>query len=323
MIIVYNNLQDNNQKFNISSDDFIDIMGNEKWSESELVEFAIKFNGKAVESNEMDIDELATSLLGISDVLVGANALIHGSYSKMLVKVRSSFRPGSFIVDIASFFTSDGIQALVNITSLVGLMGGTGTLIWLFKHTNGKKILTKKKVEGNNYEITVKDSENPIIVNGDVISLYESASIRQGLIKLVHPLENEGISDITFLKNEKECEKILRDERGCFSPLDNESTESKEDVDYFLITQSNFEGKQTGWRVSFGDSAISTYITDDFAVKILDEDFLEKVKNQEIIISNEGTTIRAQYKKTIQRLERLSVKWEILNVLEIYSGTCK
>ena len=202
-------------------------------------------------------------------------------------------------------------------------MGGTGTLIWLFKHTNGKKILTKKKVEGNNYEITVKDSENPIIVNGDVISLYESASIRQGLIKLVHPLENEGISDITFLKNEKECEKILRDERGCFSPLDNESTESKEDVDYFLITQSNFEGKQTGWRVSFGDSAISTYITDDFAVKILDEDFLEKVKNQEIIISNEGTTIRAQYKKTIQRLERLSVKWEILNVLEIYSGTCK
>ena len=309
-----------NTNFNISLGNLVDVMNNEKWGKSELVEFTVKYNGKAVESNEMDIDELATSLLGISAVLEEANTIIHGSYSTMFVKVRSSFKSGSFIVDIASFFTSDGITALVNITSLIGFIGlggGAGTLIWLFKRTKGKKILTKKQIQGDNYEITVENSDSPTIINGDVLVLYENASVREALRKVTYPLNNKGISDITFLKNGKECEKISRDEREYFTLLDKESIDTKEDIDDFLITQSNFEGKQTGWRVSFGDSALSDKKSNDFPVKILDEDFLQKVKEQKIIISNEGTIIKARYKKTTQKLERLNVSWEVLEILKI------
>ena len=294
----------------------VDVMDNEKWSKSKIVEFTVKFNGKAVESNAMDAEELATSLLGISAILEESNTILNGQYSKMVVKVRSSFRPGSFIVDIATFFTSTGIEAAVNIESVIGFIGGVSTLIWFFRHTKGEKILTKKQVKGNNYEITVKNSDNTIIINGDVVRLYEDASVRRGLANVVEPLKNEGISDISFLKNEIECEKILRDERKYFSLLDTEPVDKKEDVDYFLITQSNFEGKQTGWRLSFGDSALSAK-PDDFPVRILDDDFLQKVNGRETIISNEGTIIKARYRKETQKLERLRVNWVILEILEV------
>ena len=147
--------------------------------------------------------------------------------------------------------------------------------------------------------------------------LYENASVREAARKVTFPLNNKDISDITFLKNEKEGEKILRNEREYFTLLDKESIDTKEDVDDFLITQSNFEGKQTGWRVSFGDSALSDRKSNDFPVKVLDEKFLQNVKEQNIIISNEGTIIKARYKKVTQKLERLSVNWELLEILKI------
>ncbi|HUV03421.1 MAG TPA: hypothetical protein VMW67_08330 [Desulfobacteria bacterium] len=305
--------------FNDGNEVLIDVMDNKQWGKSQTVEFTVKFNGDAVELNEMDADELATSLLGISMVLEEANTILNGRYSKMFVKVRSSHKPpASFIIDIASFFTSESINAFVNIPNIIGftsLLGGA--LIWLFKRTKGEPVLTKKEVEGNNYEITVNNSDNPIIINGDVLTLYESASVRKGLVDMVYPLKNEGISDITFLENEKEREKILRDEQEYFSLLDTESVDIKEDIDYFLITQSNFEGKQTGWRVSFGYSTVSAKKTYDFPVRILDNDFLQEVKEGKRIISNDGTIIKARYRKEIQKLERLRVNWEILEVLEI------
>ncbi len=307
-----------NNKFNIQHENIIDVVNNERWSKSEIVRFTIKFDGEAMKSNEIDADELATSLLGLSAVLEESNTIINGSYSQMIVKVRGSFNPGSFEVDIATFFTSNGIHAVVNILQLLGFIsGGSYSLIWFFRRTKGEKIRNKKQVQGNNYEVTVNNSDSPLIINGDVLSLYEDAPMRESLRKVIYPLNNKGISDITFSKNDEVHEKILREEREYFTLLDKESINEKEDVDYFLITQANFDGKQTGWRLSFGESAATTKNKNDFPVKILDDDFLYKVKVKKIIISSEDTIIKAKYKKTTQKLERLSVNWDILKILKI------
>ncbi len=213
-----------NTNFNIHLNNLISVVNDEKWSKSKLDEFTVKFNGKAVENNVMDAEELATSLLGISTILEESNSILNGQYSKMIVKVRSSFKPGSFIVDMVSFFSSDGITAIVNIGSIIGFMGGAGTLLWFFRKTKGEKILTKKQVQGNNYETTVNNSDNTITINGDVLMLYESAPIREALIKVAYPLiNNKDISDITFMRNGVECEKISRDEKEYFTLLDKES----------------------------------------------------------------------------------------------------
>jgi len=165
-------------------------MGDSK--KSELIEFAVKFSGKAVESNEMDANEVATSLLGLSNAIETANSILNDSDSKISVKVRGSFRPGSFIIDIASFFSphfiqavfnSGNIETISNVTNILGFVGagayGVGavtyrTLIWFYKQTKGKKILTKKSLDGDNCEITVEGRDSPITVNVNIVKLYES-----------------------------------------------------------------------------------------------------------------------------------------------------
>lgn len=134
---------------------------------SELIEFAIKYNGKAVESNEMDANELATSLLGLSNAIEDANSILNNSDLKIFVKVRASFRPGSFIVDIASFFTPSVVQAffdsgniatVANVTQILGFVGTCGigaashkTLIWLYKQK-----VRKSSQKNHLMEIVVK-----------------------------------------------------------------------------------------------------------------------------------------------------------------------
>jgi len=56
-----------------------------------------------------------------------------------------------------------------------------------------------------------------------------------------------------------------------------------------------------GWRLSFGVSSSSRNKINDFPVKMLDENFLQKVLRRELIISNEGTIIEAKYRKKCQR----------------------
>lgn len=307
-----------NNNFNIQYDNLVEVVNNEKWSKPELIGFTISYDGEATKSNEIDADELATSLLGLSSVLQESNTILNGNYSKMLVKVQGEFKPGSFEVDIATFFTSDGINAAVNIVELLGFVGGGSfSLIKLFRYTKGKKILTKNQLEGNNYEVTVNNSDAPIIINGDVITLYESASVHRSFKQVVSPLNNQDMSDIIFMTNDEVCENISRDEREYFTLLDKESLDEKEDIDYFLITQANFDGKQTGWRLSFGESTTPNTNKNDFPVKILDDNFLQKVKEKKIIVSSENSIIKAKYKKTTQKLERLSVNWEILEILNI------
>lgn len=157
--------------------------------------------------------------------------------------------------------------------------------------------------------------DSPITVNIKVVKLYENKKIQQALEQVVTPLNNEDMSDITFLVNESEQEKILREERSYFHHIDTDTIDEKEDTASFLITQCNFEGKQTGWRLSFGISQGSKNKPDDFSVKILDENFLHKVRRREIIISNEGTIIKARFRRITHKAERLTVSWEILEIL--------
>ncbi len=282
-------------------------MNNEPFKESSTDTFTIKYNGEPVESNEMDASELATSLLGMSSVLENANTLVNGKNSRMSVKVCGSFKPGSFDVDIAAFFTFAGINAAANVVSIVGFTGkAIGTLIWLFKKTKGNKIVDKKVIQGNNnIELNIEGNNNSVVIIGgdrpeDVVRLYENPIIRRGLANFIQPLKMKGMSNITILNNGMECEKISKDEADCLTPSDTELLNEKEDIDDFLITRPDFEGRQSGWRLSFGDSETKNNKPNDFQVKILDEDFLNKVKQNEIDI-HQGTIIRAKYKKITQK----------------------
>lgn len=291
--------ENTNNNFNIYPKNLIRTVNNEKWRESTIDEFTIKFDGEPVDNHQMDANELATSLLGISSVLEHANTIINGQNSRLFVKVRSSFRGGSFDVDIATFFTFAGINAAANIATIIGFTGNAvGTLIWLFKQTKGKKIIEKKVIQGNNYEIKIEGDNNSINITGndrfdDVLTLYDNSQIRKDLIDATQPLKMPGMKSISFLKNGQECEKILKGEINYFQILDTEILNITEGIDDFLITRADFEGRQTGWRLSEGESEATDNKPNDFSVRILDEDFLKNVKQKKIDV-HKGTIIRAK-----------------------------
>lgn len=308
--------------FNISPNNLVDVMNDNTFPKASREAFTVKFDGKPMESHEMGANELANSLLGLTSLLEHANTLVNGQNSKMFVKVRSSFKSGSFDVDIVTLLTFTGINMAANIVELLGFTtNATGTLIWLFKQLKGKRIVEKKVVEGNNIELKVEGRDNLVIVNGgdridDIFRLYSNALIRRDLADTTQTLKMPGMSNIAFSKNGEECEKISKDEADYFSLQETDLVDKQEGVANFLITRPDFKGREA-WRLSLGEPESIDETSNDFQVRMLDKDFLKNVEKQEIEI-RQGTIIRAKFRRTQQKVDRLIVTWEILKVECVY-----
>jgi len=288
------------------------------WRKSKIEMFNVTFLGEAVKNYEIDANDLATSLIGISEVIEEANRILYGEqYSEAYIKVKSDFKPGSFWVTLALIITSTNFEGIANLVSILGFCGfDIHSLIQFFKSTKGNKIVDAIKVSGDQYHITVENGGQVLFVNEMTLKLAKSKKIRKGMNTLVKVFENPGISEIQFSGvDENEVESIYRDEAEYFRAPEKEIEEEKKDEDIFLITRPDFRGRQKGWRCSFGYTEEEEN-TSDFPVTITDRDFLDNVKRGQIIIS-QGTKIRAKYKKTICELERLSIRWEIIEVLNI------
>lgn len=301
-----------NDNFNILPSELLEVMSNEKWEKTKATHdtFTVKYNGEAVKTHEMDVNDLVKSLTGLSSALERVTYIANGSKSEIFVKVKGSFKPGSFDVQLVTLLTCAGVQAAVNSVTLIGFIQNIGSLIWLFKRTKGETIKIIQQVDDNSTQIQLNNCQN-ITVNNFVLQAYNDSIVRKAMENFVYPLEEEDMSDITLLHNDIEQETITREERVYFH-LDDDDIVINEGTDFFLITQSNFEGKKTGWKMALADSIDIRHGKMDFSVKIRDNKFLKSVKLQRIIISNEGTVIKAKYRKTITNGE--DVKWEITEV---------
>ncbi len=303
--------------FNISNDNLIEVMKSEKWKKPHNETFTIKYDGKAVESHEIDANVFANSLLGLSNALDHATHIINGSDANMFVKVKASFNPGSFDVEIVTLLTCASFQAAINVVSAVGFMGDSvKSLIWLYKQTKGEQIEKIERLKDDMIKVYTKNCYKPIITNHIVVEMYNDKKLRRELGNLVSPLNDKEMSHIAFLTDGTEYQRITREEKEYFTSCDDDQTIT-ESIDHFVVTQSNLFGKSTGWRLAFADLFKSIHDKNDFSVKILDNSFLKNVKNRQITISNKKPiTIKAKYRKTTQKLERFVTSWEILEVLD-------
>lgn len=291
-------------------------MKDDDWNQSCNENFSIKYNGESVKEHEIDAHDLSKSLLGLSEILENTNQIVHGTNSNISVKVKGSFQAGSFDVDIVSVLVCNHFQAALNVFSLIGIVGSSyKSLIWLFKKTKGETIKSTKLLDNNKVELSFHNCSN-IVVDNNIADIYNNDNVRKGFGNLVLPLEDEGMSDITFLKNDVEQEKIKREERSYFYPPEPEQL-IEEGEDYFLITQGNFDGEKTGWKLRFTDQIDSIYKQKGFSVRIHDENFLKNVKRKKVQISNDGKIIRASYRKIIKEAEPVS--WQILKVYRVMS----
>jgi hypothetical protein len=104
----------------------------------------ILYDGPALELGLMDVRDLAPALVAVGDLCSRANRILNGNKANVEVHVKTGFKPGSFVVDLAvvqsvlsqakALLVSDGITAALALAALLGLAGsGVNNLLRLIK----------------------------------------------------------------------------------------------------------------------------------------------------------------------------------------------
>ena len=297
-------------------------------------DFKISFGGSTVENGEIDVNELAPSLLAFGDLIQNANRVINGEHSKITVKVKATAH-GSFEIllsvlqDISLLeqiqnlldFAHDNkkeiesASALIDLLFKVGAMvGGTITigagLLGLLKFLKGEK---PERIEyKENGTIEIHKNGTIFITNHHIYNLATDPTTRETVDKALRPLKSEGIDKIAIYDNKnQEAFHIEKSEASYFTmpPQAEEEIIFQEMRKMSLSIISLTFKEDNKWRFSFGDY--------QFTALIEDTEFLEKIKNNDISFAKNDLLICQVEEKQISNAHKgLRVERVIKKVIE-------
>lgn len=245
------------------------------------------YDGPAVEDGEMDVSQLASSLLALGKLIETADAIVTGEANRVRIRVQSDVRRGSFDVGIVVALDSawDAAKAwvmspegstTVALLSLLGfnVAGGVKGVIQTVRWLGGRKVARKVTLEDGNTQLELDDGDATVVSAG-VARLVDDPQIRQPLERFTQPLREDGVEVIRFEQAPGEItEQIEATEAPAF-----EATAGAEPTSYsrfqatYQIKRLHFdEGKK--WRLSSGSQTI-------FA-EIEDKQFWERVGKSEV-----------------------------------------
>jgi len=283
--------------------------------------FQIVYDGPALENNEMDVRELAPSLVAIADLLEEANAIVNGGGTKVNVNVHGSFKNGSFGIDFnliqttfqgfLSLFGSDNITATVNLLTLIGFIGaGTKGLIALLKKLKNRNIQKIEDIENNRVRIHITREE---IVDFDsrVLDLYKSQRVRDALDKIIaQPLGRPGINEFrAFSPQDKEPVIIKKEEKEFFEMplLGDELLGENVTEAYLQLVNVSFK-EDNKWRFSRGELT--------FYASVLDERFLNAINRNDVHFSKDDILKVKLRAKDMLTDKGMHTEFAVLEVLE-------
>lgn len=237
-------------------------------------QFRIVYDGPAVDDGEMDVSQLASSLLALGKLCETADAVITGEASRVRVRVQSDLRRGSFDVGIivwldgawdlakAWALSSDG-AATLSLLSFLGfnVKDGTKGLIQTVRWLAGRRISKKIILRDGNTELHADDGAK-LAVPEAVARLADHQQIRHSLEKFTDPLRDDGIEVIRFEPDTGEKEQITAEEAPSFqAAAGSDPTSTARFEATYQVKRLHFEpGKK--WRLSSGSQAILAQIED-------------------------------------------------------------
>ncbi|WP_449469243.1 hypothetical protein [Sphingobium chungangianum] len=248
------------------------------------------YDGPSVEDGEMDVSQLASSLLALGKLIEASDAIITGEPGRIKVRVQSDVRRGSFDVGIVIDFSSawDAAKAWVMtpegattsfILSTLGfnLRDGVKGLIQTVRWLKGHKVAGKIVLEDGNTRLETADGD-ALIVPPAVGRIADEPQVRQPLERFTEPLRDDGIDVIRFEEQPgKTTEQIKATEAAAFKATgSSDPTSTSRFEATYQIKRLYFEqGKK--WRLSSGAQAIMA--------EIEDRAFWERIANSEEVFS--------------------------------------
>ena len=285
-------------------------------------QFTIIYDGPALETNVMDVKEIAPSLLSIGDLLEEANHVMFSGKASIKVNVKSGFEAGSFGVEfildqnflskVVDLFNSDNVNAALNLVEILGLGGGTGFgLIKFIKWLGKRKISKITTLESGNVKIEVgKDS---VEINQTVLDLLQNLKIRKSLEEIISkPLSRDGVdrfSSFTTKTPESEKTRIEKGDGELFSAPSVDEEKLSEDTltkNLQLVSVNFVEGNK--WKFSDGSAT--------FFAEVLAEDFVHRVQNNEEAFAKDDI-LKVRLKETQWSTSSgLKTEYQIMEVLD-------
>lgn len=268
----------------------------------ERTTLCVAYVGEAV-NGTMDVNELAPSLLALSNLVSEANQILNNDGSKIAVRISSHFERGSFELSLElvrnlpaqiKFLLFDSSYSLNEILNAVGLFCtiSGGSLFALYKFIKGRKVAKVEKTDKDTVRIFVEEESREFFIGS--WKLFQSQNVRRHVDGLIHPLKTDGINDLEFrdADNKQVLEKISTDETEYFS------SEVQEELKEFVSSQKlmlrilrvSFD-RDLKWRFDDGESK--------FYADIKDEEFWAAVEARQITFGC-GDTIIAEIETTQQ-----------------------
>lgn len=298
-----------------------------------MSKFRIGFDGPSVENGEIDVADLAPSLLALGDLFEAANRALNKDHSEVKLKIRASEKGSfiallsldvSFIADMLDIVAAhpDRMTAANQLLDLIikggtiagGTLGFFKTLKWL----NGGKPDSAAKNDDGTTSLT--KGGTTIIVDQRTIILLEDLPTREATEKFVKTsFKPKGIQKVTLDEGDEADDEpnLVLTKGDVGSALVPESSEeevtetSVEREALLKIVSAQFEEGYL-WRFTDG--------TNTFTASMEDEAFVMRLDNSEVVLSKNDTLRCAIEEKQQLTGSRLKTETRIIEVREHISG---
>ena len=236
----------------------------------------VVYDGPAVAEGEMEVSQLASSLLALGKLIENADAIVSGETGRVKVRVQADVQRGSFDVGIvvssaagvvgaakAWLLSPDGVVTV----STLGLLGlnvkdGTKGVIQAVRWLKGRRIKGRTVLQDGNTQIELEDGDQTT-VSFDVARLIDAPDIRQPLERFTEPLREEGLEEIRFEETKGvPLDRISTSEATVFvANAGSDPTSVSRFQATYQIKRLYFE-RGRKWRLSNGSQAIMATIED-------------------------------------------------------------
>lgn len=252
------------------------------------VRTTIRYDGPALASHEMDVQDLAPALLSLADLIQIANRKFNGTEADIKVLVNADVEQRCFMLEISlvqsfleqakGFLGTDHVKTAHDIAEWIGMIAGGG--VGLFQLL---RFLRRAKDAGSPLQIQNDGMGNTIIIgNGNTITVptpvYLLAQEPRAVEKakgVLQPLAKEGYSTLAFLNDGAETFEVDSDEAAGIADLPNEpfAAVPKESVSQIRgevrIKSAQYEGNAQ-WSFMWNGRSISAEMVDAAAAWVAD-----------------------------------------------------
>lgn len=243
------------------------------------MQLRVTYDGPILDNYEMDIRDLAPSLMALADFFEAGSQAVYGNQLRMTVRVRASFRTGSFGIDLSlavnsvgqllDFFSSRPSTGTLNLMQFVMYL----MAYIAFQRRRAGQAIKQIERQGDDFFVILEDGSQ-LPIEQMVLRLLQSRTVAEHFAKVLEPLRRDGINQVAFGNNKEVQEVVKKEELPYFAPMATAAellTEEERKTAYSLVTVAFKEDNK--WRVSDGQTT--------FFVAMEDQGFLSRVEEGE------------------------------------------